>query len=281
MLKITVNPAATAKPTATPTGKPTATPSTELEITKHPTGETVKEGGKTSFIARADNDTSRKWYFEKDSETVLASDAESRFPGLKVSGTREEKLALSNIPVSVNGWSVYCTFTGKDGKLSSKQAKITVTASATATPATTSQPTASAASVSATPTLAPTAPPTATPEPHTHAFGAQWQSDATQHWQACACGEKANAAEHVVAKWVETRKATKAEPGQETGVCAVCGRIVMRSVAYTGGADIPLLLLIAVLMLTAVVSVLIILLVQKRSRSNRRRIREDDSHRPE
>lgn len=86
----------------------------ELKITKHPTGETVAEGGSCSFIARADNDEFRHWYFTKDGKVVDADDAMAYFPGLSLSGTTAEKLKLSNIPASLNGWSVYCVFYDSD-----------------------------------------------------------------------------------------------------------------------------------------------------------------------
>ncbi len=95
-------------------------------ITKHPTGETVNEGGSCSFIARADNDDSRHWYFTKNGVVVDAADTEGYFPGLKVSGTNKEQLKLSHIPLSMNGWSAYCTFYGKDGSVSSNRAGIVV-----------------------------------------------------------------------------------------------------------------------------------------------------------
>lgn len=31
---------------------------------------------------------------------------------------------------------------------------------------------------------------------HTHTYGAEWKSDAENHWNECACGEKSNSAAH-------------------------------------------------------------------------------------
>ena len=39
-------------------------------------------------------------------------------------------------------------------------------------------------------------PTTSTPAAHTHAYGTEWKSDAENHWNECACGEKSNAAAH-------------------------------------------------------------------------------------
>ena len=99
-----------------------------VKITKHPYGETVQEGGSCGFVSRADNANSRHWYFYKGGVVVDADDASSYFPGLKVTGTEKEHIKLSNIPASLNGWSVYCVFNGKDGSVKSNKAGIVVLA---------------------------------------------------------------------------------------------------------------------------------------------------------
>ena len=58
------------------------------------------------------------------------------------------------------------------------------------------------------------------PEPHTHDWGA-WQSNVTQHWHECSCGEKADIAPHTW-QWVETTPATTTADGLETETCSVC-----------------------------------------------------------
>ena len=35
-----------------------------------------------------------------------------------------------------------------------------------------------------------------TPPSHTHSFGTEWKNDANEHWNECACGDKANKAAH-------------------------------------------------------------------------------------
>ncbi|MBQ3041369.1 MAG: DUF2613 domain-containing protein, partial [Clostridia bacterium] len=35
-----------------------------------------------------------------------------------------------------------------------------------------------------------------TPPPHTHSHGSEWKTDANEHWNECACGDKANKAAH-------------------------------------------------------------------------------------
>ena len=103
----------------------------DVKITKHPTGETVQEGGSCSFVARADNDNSRHWYFTKNGTVVDASYASAQFPGLSVSGVTKEKLKLSHIPASMNGWSAYCVFYGNNGSVTSQKAGIVVLANET------------------------------------------------------------------------------------------------------------------------------------------------------
>ena len=41
-----------------------------------------------------------------------------------------------------------------------------------------------------------TAPTTTAPTAHTHSFGTEWKSNADNHWNECACGEKSNSAAH-------------------------------------------------------------------------------------
>lgn len=90
----------------------------QLKITKNPTGETVDAGGSALFVARADNASSFVWRIvSKDTtQTINAKDAAGYFRGLSVSGTDSDTLVLSNIPASMDGWSVECKFIGSDGK---------------------------------------------------------------------------------------------------------------------------------------------------------------------
>lgn len=142
-----------------------------LKITKNPTGETVNVGGSATFIARADNAYSRVWRIvSKDTtKTVNAKNASSYFSGLTVSGADTDTLVLSNIPASMNEWSVECKFIAADGKtyLCTTGAIIRVngaTSSTTATAATTTKP---QATYNPTSTAAPTTSPTASTIPNT------------------------------------------------------------------------------------------------------------------
>ena len=97
-------------------------------ITKQPTGETIVEGSGNSFIARADYATKITWRFvSPDTKTTIkASDGPSYFAGLQVSGTDKEQLFISNVPLSLDGWSAEALFEGAGGSVYSKGAIIKV-----------------------------------------------------------------------------------------------------------------------------------------------------------
>lgn len=141
-ISIHVADATTPTPTPTPTAElpvePTQTPTPEviveespapkLAITKDPTGETKVEGGSAVFIARADGATEIVWLLvSSDGKTTYqCADAPSHFSGLRVSGLGTERLELSNLPLSISGWTVQAMFNGEGGPLYSKGAVITV-----------------------------------------------------------------------------------------------------------------------------------------------------------
>lgn len=259
----TPEPSPSPTPTPTPTPIPSPTPG-ELEITKSPENENVKPGGTASFITQAVNYTSCKWYLSKDGETVEADRAEERFPGLKVAGDGTEKLILSAIPKSLDGWSVYCVFKGAAGSVSTSKARLHVSDSAKPKP---TRIPAAAVTQSPVVTLVPTTEPMQTAAPHVHSFSAQWKSDDTRHWQECECGEKVNLADHVVAEWTTAAEATKEQDGIDEGTCAVCGRTVQRSTAYRPSTT-------GMIILAAVIALIIaIAIVHKMQRNSRKRWR--------
>ena len=256
-------PEPTPEPSVSPTPIPSPTPG-ELEITKSPENETVKPGGTASFITQAVNYTSCKWYLSRDNEAVEAGRAEERFPGLRVSGIGTEKLILSAIPRSLDGWSVYCVFKGAAGSVSTSKARIHVSDSVRPKPAHTPAASVTQAPV-ATPAL--TAEPAHTAAPHVHSFSAQWKSDNARHWQECECGEKVNLGDHVVSEWTTVVEATKEQDGIEEGICAVCGRTVRRSTAYQPPITGRIILSAAIALIIAAA------IVHKMRRSSRKRWR--------
>lgn len=129
-------PTAAPAPTPTPTPVPTATPTPSnapvtaptIRITKSPTGETVDEGGKAIFIARADNAQSTTWIIvSPDTKTVYEIDkCPSEFSPLKVEGQGTEKITLTEVPYAINGWRIQCYFSGNGGPAYTTGAIITV-----------------------------------------------------------------------------------------------------------------------------------------------------------
>lgn len=114
----------------------------EMNITKHPTGETVTAGGKATFIARADGAASFQWRIVKNDGSnsfIRADEAPSYINGLQVYGANTDTLVLSNIPASMNGMSIICVFYADAARTQfkiSNSAKLTVNSQYTApTPA--------------------------------------------------------------------------------------------------------------------------------------------------
>ncbi|MBR4395877.1 MAG: hypothetical protein IKT01_05765, partial [Eubacteriaceae bacterium] len=157
-----------------------------LTITKSPTGEKVNEGGKAVFIAKAENYNDLYWTFTKGLEALYPEDALKTFPGLKISGQDSGTLVLSNIPASLDGWSVFCTFVNTKEQKETKQALITV---------------------------------------HSHVFEGAWGCDDTKHWQTCSCGEKGNVSEHTFGEWEVEVVPTKTAEGLRKRTCTVCGYV--------------------------------------------------------
>ena len=82
-------------------------------ITKNPTSEAIAIGGKTWFIAHADNATSMTWELVDPNGNIYSlSDAMAMHPGLTLEALEGDTIAVSNVPLSVNGWGVQATFYG-------------------------------------------------------------------------------------------------------------------------------------------------------------------------
>lgn len=136
-------------------------------VTKNPTDETVDEGGRAVFIAKAKYAQSYIWYFvDPWGGAVPCIDAAHIYQSMKISGHSSEKLVLENVPAELDGYRVYCSFTA--GKVvSSEMAYIHVTSTQTppateTAPEETTQPSDPATEAIATeaPTEEPTVPPT-------------------------------------------------------------------------------------------------------------------------
>ena len=68
-------------------------------------------------------------------------------------------------------------------------------------------------------------------ETHTHDYGTEWKSNATQHWKECSCGDKTDVADHDWGKWQETTPPTITTEGEETRTCNTCEKTETQSIA--------------------------------------------------
>lgn len=111
-------------------------------VTKHPSGENVRENGYAEFVARADNCLDIIWHLQNPggSIDVLAAKAPEQFPGLVVSGLNSQRLGLNNIPKALNEWRVRAEFVGRDGNVWSDPAIISVMSQELAAPTIRRQP---------------------------------------------------------------------------------------------------------------------------------------------
>jgi len=98
-----------------------------VTITKNPIGESLAVGGRTWFIAHADNATSLTWLLtspEGKSHTI--DEAMEANPGLQLLELPEDTLGISNVPASLDGWSVQARFDGPGGSAVTTPATIHV-----------------------------------------------------------------------------------------------------------------------------------------------------------
>ena len=84
----------------------------QVIITKNPTSEAIAIGGRTWFIAHADNADSLTWKLVGPDGVIYYSldSAMDVHPGLKLEALEGDTLAVSNVPLSVNGWGVAAVF---------------------------------------------------------------------------------------------------------------------------------------------------------------------------
>ena len=113
----------------TPQPQITAQPqvSGPVTITKNPTGESIAVGGRTWFIAHADNATSLTWLLTSpDGRSYTVEEAMTANPGLQLLELPDDTLGISNAPVSLDGWSVQARFDGPGGSAVTSPALIRV-----------------------------------------------------------------------------------------------------------------------------------------------------------
>ena len=75
--------------------------------------------------------------------------------------------------------------------------------------------------------------------PHTHSYGADWKSDADNHWHECPCGDRKDTAAHSF-KWVIDKEPTATRKGSKHEECTVCGyKKAAVEIPATGSAAKP------------------------------------------
>ncbi len=97
-------------------------------ITKDPLGENLVPGSTTYFTATAENYTILTWEFvSPDGAVYSATEAMTQHAGLLVDTSKDSRVDVSKVPLSLNGWSVRARFDGPGGSVTTKSALITVT----------------------------------------------------------------------------------------------------------------------------------------------------------
>ena len=86
------------------------------------------EGGECYFIADYQNATIAVWHFvSPDGQTDLTYDAmPAYFPTLEIINGMYSAMQLKNIPLTLNGWKVYCRYSNDIGSVSTGSALLSV-----------------------------------------------------------------------------------------------------------------------------------------------------------
>ena len=121
-----LTPEPTPQPTPTPF-TPTPVPGPAVLITKNPSSESLAIGGKTWFIAHAENAYSLTWELvDPDGNIHSVSDAMAQHSGLLLEVLEGDTIAVSNVPLSLNGWGVQARFDGQGNSATTSPAYIYV-----------------------------------------------------------------------------------------------------------------------------------------------------------
>lgn len=99
----------------------------QITVTKNPSSEALTVGGKTWFIAHADKAQSLTWQLVSPEGTVCSlEEAMAANPGLSLEALEGDTLAVSNVPLSFNGWAVQARFDGQGSSVTTSPAFIYV-----------------------------------------------------------------------------------------------------------------------------------------------------------
>ena len=224
-------------------------------VFKNPGDEVVDEGSWVSYVATAAYYTDLTWELvSPDGDTTIdAQEAIQKFPGVNLNNNHVDKIVFYNVQASMDGWSIVAVFHGaEDYTTRSKGSVIRVTpdpSKTTTTPEPTPTPEAASAeetqsqeetqAAAETPAEQTPATPEPTPTPeHEHSFAEAWRYNEQKHWHPCTgCDEHSEEEEHSLV-WTEKAKATRVSPGEEEGVCEVCGFTTTRETEYQGKDNI-------------------------------------------
>ena len=125
VLTLSPTPVPTPMPPSTPA--PTPVPGPPVVITKNPTSESLSVGGKTWFIAHAENAFSLTWeLIDPNGFVHSVQDAMAQNPGLNLEVLEGDTIAVSNVPLSINGWAVQARFDGQGNSATTTPAYIYV-----------------------------------------------------------------------------------------------------------------------------------------------------------
>lgn len=218
-------------------------------VFKSPGDEVKEEGSWVSYAVSGAYYTDLTWELTSPdgNTTIDAERAIQQFPGVNVDNNHFDRINFYNLQTSMNGWNLVAVFHGvEDLQTRSNATVLQVTPDPNKTPATPEPTPTPEATPEATPAPEnPAAPETAPAVPgeepaieptseHEHSFAEAWSFDDQKHWHDCTgCEERAEEAEHSFV-WTETKKATSAEPGEEEGVCEVCGFTTVREKEFEG-----------------------------------------------
>ena len=98
-----------------------------IVITKNPTSESMNIGGKTWFIAHADNAQSIAWLMvDVSGNSHSLQETMALNQGLLLEALDGDTLAVSNVPASLNGWSVLARFDSSAGSAYTEPASVYV-----------------------------------------------------------------------------------------------------------------------------------------------------------
>ena len=115
-------------PAPAPTASPAPAPGPKyVVVTKNPTSEYRREGETAIFIATADNATGVEWTFVSPKGNYHSvQEFMNMFPGCYVGGQGTFTLGVANVCADMNGWGVFCTFSGNGQTARSSTAYITM-----------------------------------------------------------------------------------------------------------------------------------------------------------